>query len=148
MIIWGGRNGPYPYLSSGGRYSPSSNSWLTTSIGANVPAGRITYSAVWTGSSMIVWGGDNGSLLDNGGIYSSGSISGPGNSLWGGKSSTIDMTWNAIAGATSYNVKRCAGVCTPNAIVATPAINSYSEPFDATSYFYAVEAVNSCGISP
>jgi sugar lactone lactonase YvrE len=72
----------------------------------------------------------------------------PGNSLIGGKSATVNLNWAAVSGSTSYNVKRCTGACTPATTVATPTASSYSEALDATSYFYAVEAVNACGVTP
>jgi hypothetical protein len=62
MIVWGGS-----FLSTGGRYNPSTNSWLTTSTGANVPSGRRDHKAVWTGTEMIVWGGI--SFTNTGGRY-------------------------------------------------------------------------------
>ena len=97
---------------------------------------------------MIVWGGNQASFPYFGGIYVPGTPSTIGSMLRGGKSSTVDLNWAAASGATSYNVKRCAGGCTPATIIATPATNSYSEVMDATSYFYAVEAVNACGATP
>ena len=42
---------------TGGRYDPISNSWTPTST-VNAPAARDRHTAVWTGSRMIVWGGD------------------------------------------------------------------------------------------
>jgi len=73
MIVWGGYGNGY-YLSTGGRYNPSTDSWatsaLTTGAGANVPSARLFHAAVWTGSEMIVWGGEDGSSLFNtGGRY-------------------------------------------------------------------------------
>jgi N-acetylneuraminic acid mutarotase len=45
------------------------DSWTATST-ANAPAGRISYTAVWTGSEMIVWGGRFGfDYLNTGGRY-------------------------------------------------------------------------------
>jgi hypothetical protein len=55
MIVWGGEN--YRYLNSGGKYYPSTDSWIPTSLGENVPEGRAGHTALWTGSAMIVWGG-------------------------------------------------------------------------------------------
>ena len=57
MIIWGGVSLFGDGLNSGGRYTPSTDSWSATSPGANVPAARSQHNAVWTGSEMIVWGG-------------------------------------------------------------------------------------------
>ena len=58
MIVWGGwmaRN----YLNTGGKYNPSTDSWTATST-TNASA-RDGHTAVWTGSEMIVWGGDGAS---------------------------------------------------------------------------------------
>ena len=71
MIIWGGTrdsNG-IVLLNNGGRYNPAGDSWVAmNSTGA--PAGRLSCTAVWTGSEMIIWGGnDNRSSLNNGGRY-------------------------------------------------------------------------------
>ena len=73
MIIWGGGNsdgGHVNSLNTGGRYSPSTDSWTATTI-ASAPLGRSGQTAVWTGSEMIVWGGGNYPVgdLDTGGRY-------------------------------------------------------------------------------
>jgi hypothetical protein len=55
MIVWGGFTGSV--LNDGGRYNPAANTWTAvTTTGA--PAARELHTAVWTGSGMIVWGGD------------------------------------------------------------------------------------------
>ncbi len=151
MIVWGGQNCATCIFNTGGRYSPTGDSWIPTSTGANVPVARRDHTAIWTNSAMIVWGGfDGAAYLNSGGAYTpGGAVPGsPGNSLRGGKTATVDFNWAAVTGATAYNVKRCAAPCTPAISVATPAINSYSEPLDTASYFYAVEAANSCGATP
>src|SRR5581483_8065583 len=59
MIVWGG-SGEFPNstdLNTGGRYDPSTNSWTATNT-YNVPDPRSGHTAVWTGSEMIVWGGN------------------------------------------------------------------------------------------
>ncbi len=58
MIVWGGYDSQAPVVSTntGGRYEPTSGSWVATSMGANVPSPRLYHTAVWTGSQMIVWG--------------------------------------------------------------------------------------------
>src|SRR5258706_14688769 len=69
MIVWGGYYSG-ANLNSGGRYNPSTDSWLATSQGPNLPAGRYVHSAVWSGSEMIVWGGfGSGVYLNSGGRY-------------------------------------------------------------------------------
>ena len=72
MIVWGGVSSGV-YLNSGARYNPANNAWTTTSLTA-APSGRYEQTAVWTGSAMIVWGGNfyNGSAfvaLNTGGRY-------------------------------------------------------------------------------
>ncbi|MBI2552029.1 peptidoglycan DD-metalloendopeptidase family protein [Candidatus Uhrbacteria bacterium] len=76
MLVWGGYfDGPGTWdnyvLGSGGRYSPTGNSWLpVSSMGA--PAARRGHTAVWTGSEMIIWGGCNvycNLFIDSGGRY-------------------------------------------------------------------------------
>lgn len=71
MILWGGEDiytGHDPI--TGGRYDPVTDTWqpMTTS---NAPDGRYGHSAVWTGSRMIIWGGDADRYRDygTGGIY-------------------------------------------------------------------------------
>ncbi len=60
MIVWGGfyQAGAVFYPTDGGRYDPVADTWTATSMGANLPAGRAAPSSVWTGTEMIVWGGD------------------------------------------------------------------------------------------
>src|SRR5438477_2782080 len=55
MIVWGGITTPGA-TNTGGRYNPSANTWVATStIGA--PSARYQPTAVWIGSQLIVWGG-------------------------------------------------------------------------------------------
>ena len=74
MIVWGGYgyDGSNHFWNTGGKYNPSTDSWTPTSV-TNAPTGRENHTAVWTGSEMVVWGGD---LYDNapqtlntGGVY-------------------------------------------------------------------------------
>src|SRR2546430_8879979 len=59
-------------LNTGGRYSPGTDSWTATNT-YNVPDPRSGHTAVWTGSEMIVWGGNGqdifSSTLNTGGRY-------------------------------------------------------------------------------
>jgi hypothetical protein len=61
MIVWGGAlrdaDGNLQYLNSGGRYNPSTDSWIATSTATNVPEPRAGSTAIWTGTDMIIWGG-------------------------------------------------------------------------------------------
>lgn len=62
MIVWGGlkfnaMSAPTVF-NSGGIYDPLTNSWkAVATLGA--PIARFGHSAVWTGSEMIVWGGNS-----------------------------------------------------------------------------------------
>jgi hypothetical protein len=70
MIVWGGDNCFAGCdLNTGGRYNPSTDSWTATST-TNAPESRVNFTAVWTGSEMIVWGGyDIHNVLNTGGRY-------------------------------------------------------------------------------
>ena len=71
MIVWGGF-GDGTFFSNGGRYNPSTNSWVATST-TNAPDSRRSHTAVWSGTEMIVWGGyffdGNDRFLNTGGRY-------------------------------------------------------------------------------
>lgn len=71
MIIWGGRSLSTGPVNSGGRYNPSSDTWMVTSVGLNVPSARHSHAGVWTENEMIVWGGedDNNFQFNTGGRY-------------------------------------------------------------------------------
>src|SRR4029453_18714955 len=60
MIVWGGNDDTLlgHVLNPGGRYNPSTDRWSPTST-TNAPTARQYPTAVWTGSEMIVWGGDD-----------------------------------------------------------------------------------------
>ncbi len=60
MIVWGGCEDNSSCLrstSGGGRYDPLTDSWMLTSL-QNAPEGRQLHAVVWTGTEMIVWGGE------------------------------------------------------------------------------------------
>jgi len=72
MIAWGGYNptGTPVALNSGARYNPTTDTWTTMStVGA--PSARTAHRSVWTGTQMIVWGGDGleFTYTSSGGIY-------------------------------------------------------------------------------
>lgn len=72
MIVWGGFSCVAcinAELDNGARYNPSTNTWTPITT-INAPVARGNHSAIWTGSKMIVWGGQNDiTLLNTGGIY-------------------------------------------------------------------------------
>jgi len=69
MLVWGGYDNVSTFFNTGGRYNPSSNSWVPLSSGTNCPTGRYAHTAVWTGSEMVIWGGTNGTPMGTGGRY-------------------------------------------------------------------------------
>ena len=56
MIVWGGENTNGDNLNTGGRYDPATDSWTAIRT-TSPPQARNFHTAVWTGSRMIVWGG-------------------------------------------------------------------------------------------
>lgn len=58
MVVWGSNT------NTGGRYDPSSDTWTPTST-SGAPTARYGHTAIWTGSSMIVWGGVIGAYPDD-----------------------------------------------------------------------------------
>lgn len=77
MIVWGGFSClacTNAELGTGARYNPGTDTW-TPIASANAPAARGLHTAIWTGSKMIVWGGQNDAgnasltLLNTGGVY-------------------------------------------------------------------------------
>ena len=108
MIVWGGYLNVTPYYqNTGGRYSPASDSWIPTSTGTNCPAGRQYHSALWTGSTLIVWGGNGFLDTRTGAIYvPNGPVPDevPTNSLrWPDAAS---LSWSAASCASGYRVYR------------------------------------------
>jgi N-acetylneuraminic acid mutarotase len=92
MIVWGGYDQLYTrYFDDGGRYSPSTGQWQSTSLNG-APSPRVA-QGVWTGSEMVIWGGDND---PTGGRYNPTSdhwidtsmLRAPA-ALWGGRWSTV-----------------------------------------------------------
>ncbi len=75
MIVWGGYNSVTgtDYYNTGGVYDPLTDTWTAMST-TNAPTGRRDFTAIWTGSKMIIWGGfgffDTAYTFTNtGGIY-------------------------------------------------------------------------------
>ena len=77
VIGWGGdyveffpdiqQDNSYP-RNDGIRYDPATGASSEISV-VGAPAGRSRHTAVWTGSEMIVWGGDWGTAMNDGGRY-------------------------------------------------------------------------------
>lgn len=82
MIVWGGLETIKPFLNTGGRYNPASDTWSSLST-TGAPSARGYHTAVWTGTEMIVWGGRN---LD--GAFNSGARYNPTTDTWTATSTT------------------------------------------------------------
>ncbi len=71
MVVWGGfeyGSGNTP-LDTGARYCPATDTWMPITT-TNAPSPRGGHTALWTGSEMIVWGGqDDLAQLASGGRY-------------------------------------------------------------------------------
>src|SRR6185295_19023088 len=48
-------------LNNGGRYNPQTDSWQPVNL-TGAPSGRWFHAAVWTGTDMIVWAGEDGNV--------------------------------------------------------------------------------------
>lgn len=66
MIVWGGQDAPSRKLfGDGARYDAKQAAWRAMA-GAGAPAARRYHAAVWTGSEMVIWGGDRSATRDDG----------------------------------------------------------------------------------
>ena len=69
MVVWGGlASSSGPYLNTGSRYDPATDSWTATST-VNAPSARRVRNSVWTGDRILIWGGHDGAALDTGSRY-------------------------------------------------------------------------------
>lgn len=76
MIIWGGaETGSSSAVNTGVAYDPADDSWSVLAASNAPPSARTDHTAIWTGSKMIIWGGNlpegngNSAPLNTGGIY-------------------------------------------------------------------------------
>lgn len=95
MIVWGGYNTDYStfLLQNGAGYNPETDSWKSIStVGA--PTGRRSHKAIWTGTEMIVYGGQ---------IYVEATNSWPPTNTGGRYNPTTD-TWEPISAPLNLNL--------------------------------------------
>jgi len=57
-LIWGGQNADRAPIQGGGAYDPIARTWRALSS-VDAPTPRRYHSAVWTGTEMVIWGGDD-----------------------------------------------------------------------------------------
>lgn len=115
MIVWGGLIGGIE-LNTGGRYNPTTDSWIEMSV-TGAPIARDEHIAVWTGSKMVIWGGRylfNGyNYLSSGGVYDPNTDTWTSTSSSGAPSSRSDhvavwdgdevLIWGGYNGAMYFN---------------------------------------------
>ena len=60
MIVWGGLTSGEERrpLGDGAMYDPATDTWTPIATD-NAPSARNDHTAVWTGSAMIIWGGED-----------------------------------------------------------------------------------------
>jgi N-acetylneuraminic acid mutarotase len=82
VFIWGGATSSGVELNTGAFYDPAQTgaaAWTLLPVTTNTPSARVLATAVWTGSSIVVWGGgDRESTQD----YNSGSVYDPVTRIW------------------------------------------------------------------
>ncbi len=57
LFVWGGLDASGAELRTGAIYDPTLDAWQMVAVDANTPSGRELATAVWTGSSVLVFGG-------------------------------------------------------------------------------------------
>ena len=168
MIIWGGNglgggNGFAGSLNTGGKYNPVTNDWAATSA-TNAPTARDRHTAVWSGSQMIVWGGNYNECcasypftLRNGGRYcvSTGSpvvTTNPATNITS-LSATLNGSLNPNGLTTTvyfeYGPTTSYGFVTPVQIQAGNTLRNLSANISglsaSTTYHFRIVAINSAG---
>jgi len=157
MIVWGGdtSSGQTP---TGGILDLCTDSWTATNESDPArPSGRSRHTAVWTGKSMLVWGGDrDGTTLGDGGVYTY---------CWGTLStgitpgvtdedrcdpSGIRVSWGHVTDWKDYDVNRRVDILRDGAVIASNLPAGDLSYLDTTatqdqSYDYQVRVRNSCG---
>lgn len=71
MIVWGGQTSSGP-VNNGCTYEPVGDTWLTPTAATGAPLVRRNHTAVWSGTEMIIWGGEAGATprpANTGGRY-------------------------------------------------------------------------------
>jgi len=137
MLVWGGciDEGCAATLNTGRRYNPASDRW-TGIASAGAPTRRFLHTAIWTGTEMLVWGGNSGvGAINTGGRYSPASNSwltiSTSNAptgrwahgdVWTGDEMII---WGGYNGSTVFRdgarYRPASGTWTPMAFVGAPA---------------------------
>jgi len=156
MIVWGGSTSTGD-TDSGGMLNLCGNTWTSTNASdPDTPSARDSHTAVWTGKTMLVWGGKAGaSEYADGGVFTY---------CWGDPTTAmtpsvvdedsctaglrvgwgVELTWN------DYDVHRSVEILRDGTTIASGLDFSDYSYLDTTatagqSYDYSVRFVNSCG---
>lgn len=160
MIVWGGTIPSYGSVDTGGVLDLCDDSWTATDLwDADLPGRRLNHTAVWTGKSMIVWGGNfAGTEYDDGGVYTH---------CWGPPTTSltpivtdedgcvatgIRISWPSAPTWNDYSLHRRVSIVRDSAVIASDLLPSDGSYLDTTavedqSYNYQVRFTNSCGES-
>ncbi|MFC2083397.1 hypothetical protein ACFLSG_05130, partial [Candidatus Bipolaricaulota bacterium] len=132
--------------SSGGTYSTIDTSATTSFNDTSASPGTTYYYKVFASNSC----GPSGiSDWDDG--YRADAPTTPTNvsASWGTHCDKVTMSWDSVAGATSYDVRRATSSGGSYGSIGTTASTSYNDvsAVSSTIYYYKVAATNSCGSS-
>ncbi len=157
MIIWGGSTAS-GVTKTGGVFDLCDDTWSATGTSdADCPSARSLHTAVWTGKTMIVWGGSDGSSsLGDGGAFTH---------CWGTPTTSQipvvgdedpcasggdRVSWNASTTWYDYDVHRRVAIVRDGVVIASDLLLSDLSYLDTTavqdqSYDYQVRFIDSCG---
>ena len=114
MIVWGGSSSSNTTLADGKIYDPETDTWtIMSAVGA--PSTRTLHSAVWTGSKLIIWGGN------------STSSNGAGTNLGDGKIYDPNLdTWTSVLAGNSLSARSGqTAIWTGTAMIISGGLNIY-----------------------
>nr|MDQ3283339.1 lamin tail domain-containing protein [Acidobacteriota bacterium] len=146
QLSWSSTSGATSYnvkrsTTSGSGYAtiatPATNSYDDTTAIDGTP-----YFYVISGSGAGGEGANSSEVMATPIAAPAGVVATPGNAH-------VQLNWNAVAGATGYDVRRSTTSGSGYVSIATPATNSYDDTTAAngTTYYYVVIATNANGIS-
>jgi Kelch motif len=116
MIVWGGQTDLGGRTNSGARYNPATDTWTPTST-TDAPRARRSHSAVWTGTEMIVWGGER-----------------PGRSPEGAAYDPATDTWRRISRSPLVNRTEAASAWTGREVLVWGGVNGGGRLRDGAAY--------------
>jgi hypothetical protein len=125
VFIWGGSSSSTVELNTGAFYDPTQSgtaAWSTVPVTLNTPSPRVLATAVWTGSSIVVWGGGD---REGNQDYNSGSIYDP-----------VAGTWTRMRQPGAPSARRAAlGVWTGTRVLIWGGFDRDGDPADH-AYLY------------